>query len=143
MYLRVYNDELIRVYSGKDLYSSEVIGKLKGRDPAGFTIRNKEDGIIFHEIDEITAKELQLLIRKSNVATIAIKLTEQEILDYFYRVAKVELIEHDVENYEEEELVLWMTNAIDAGIMNSQVWSEFKERVFEMLGECGLLMNAD
>ena len=137
MYVRIYNNELVRVYAGSDLYSSEVIGKIKGHDPAGFTIRDQENKIIFYEIEKITAKELQLLIRKSNVATIAIKLTEQEVVEYFYTIAKIELIEHNVESYQEKELSSWMINSIDAGIMNSQVWSEVKEEVFEMLSACG------
>jgi len=137
MYVRVYNDELIRVYAGEDLYSSEVIGKIKGHDPAGFTIRDKDSKIIFYEIEKITAKELQLLIRKSDVATIAIKLTQDEIVDYFYTVAKIELIEHNRESYREDELFEWMNNSIDAGIMHSSIWDEVKEELFEMLDEHG------
>ena len=137
MYVRVYNDELIRVYAGEDLYSSEVIGKIKGHDPAGFTIRDKDSKIIFYEIEKITAKELQLLIRKSDVATIAIKLTRDEIVDYFYTVAKIELIEHNRESYHKDELFEWMNNSIDAGIMHSSIWDEVKEELFEMLDEHG------
>ena len=137
MYVRVYNDELIRVYAGEDIYSSEVIGKIKGHDPAGFTIRDKDGKIIFYEIEKITAKELQLLIRKSDVATIAIKLTEDEVVEYFYTIAKIELIEHNRESYREDELFEWMNNSIDAGIMHSTVWREVKESVVKMLEENG------
>ena len=137
MYVRVYNNELIGVYTGKDIYSSEVIGKIKGHDPAGFTIRDKNSKIIFYEIVKITGKELQLLIRKSDVATIAIKLTRDEIVDYFYSIAKIELIEHNRESYREDELFEWMNNSIDAGIMHSSIWDNVKEKLFEMLKEKG------
>ena len=137
MYIRVYNDELIRVYTGEDLYSSEVIGKIKGKNPAAFTIRDKKNEIVFHDINKITAKELQMIIRNSDVTTIAITLSKEEILDYFYVVAKVELVEHNRESYTEEELFSWMNESIDSGIMHSSIWDEIKDEVLTMLTTSG------
>ena len=134
MYIRVYNNELIRVYMGEDLYSSEVIGKIKGKNSAGVTIQDKNHNMVFYDIATIASKELQLIIRNSDVATIAIKLTDEEIVEYFYSVAKKELLEQKRESYTEEELLEWMNKDIDSCIMNSSIWNdELKEKVMKML----------
>ena len=144
MYVRVYNNELIRVYTGEDLYSSEVIGKIKGKNPAGFTIQDKNHNMVFYDIAKIASKELQMIIRNSDVATIAIKLTDEEIVEYFYSVAKKELLEQNRENYTEEELLEWMNKGIDSCIMNSSVWNdELKVKVIEMLAVNNFILESE
>ena len=137
MYIRIYDNQLIKVFTGDDLNSSDVISKLKGRDPAGFTFRDEENNIIFYDIDEISAKELQLLIRKSETATIAIKLNSQEIIDYFYGVAMVQLLGHNRKECNEDELYSWMNASIDSGIVNSSVCKEAKPKIIQRLIEDG------
>ena len=141
MYTRIYNNQLIKVFTKEDLTSSEIISKLKGRDPAGFTFRDEKNHIVFYDIDKISAKELQLLIRKSETATIAIKLSDQEIMEYFYVIARVQIVEQNREACTESELYLWMSSSIDAGILHSSVWEEIKPKLFEQLREDGFLIS--
>jgi len=137
MYTRIYNNKLVRVYTKDDLKNSEIISKLKGRDLAGFTTRDEENNIIFYEREKVSSKELQLIIRNLKTVTIAIKMSEEEVIDYFYMIAKVQLIEHNRESFKESELYEWMNLAIDAGIVKSNVWLEVKERVYEKLAKSG------
>ncbi len=130
MYIRIYNNKLIRVYTGDDLNNSEIISELKGRDLAGFTIRDKNNNITFYETDKVTAKELQMLIRNLKTATIAIKMSDEEVIDYFYMIAKIQLIENNRDSFTEEELDEWMKANIDSGIVNSNVWREVKDKVY-------------
>jgi len=141
MYMRIYNNQLIKVFTGKDLNSSEIISELKGRSSAGFTFRDKEKNITYYDIDKISAKELQLLIRKAKTATIAIKLDEDEVVDYFYMVAKVQFVEHNAKECSLEELVAWMKSSIDSGILNSIVWENSKAKVINQLLEQGLTVR--
>ncbi len=143
MYMRIYNDQLIKVYSAEDLKNSDVIGKLKGRDPAGFTIRDEENNIIFQEIEEISSKELQLIIRNSTKVTIAIKLREDEVIEYFYNVAKSAFSTHDRKSCTPEELYEWMNASIDAGIMRSDVWDETEPKILEKLLHEGFIVGLD
>jgi len=140
VYMRIYNNELIKVFTGEDLSSSEVISKLKGRDPAGFTFRDEKNNIVFHDIDKISAKELQLVIRKSKTATIAIKLNDVEVIDYFYVIARVELLEHNREECKEDKLYSWMNASIDSGILKSSVWDKAKPKVIEQLKKEGFII---
>ncbi len=133
MYMRIYNNKLIRVYTGDDLNNSEIISELKGRDLAGFTIRDKNNDITFYETDKVTAKELQMLIRNLKTATIAIKMSDEEVIDYFYMIAKIQLIENNRDSFTEEELDEWMNANIDSGIINSEVWREVKDKVYDKL----------
>jgi len=137
MYTRIYNNKLVRVYTKDDLKNSEIISKLKGRDLAGFTTRDEENNIIFHEREKVSSKELQLIIRNLKTVTIAIKMSEEEVIDYFYMIAKVQLIEHNRDAFKENELHEWMNLAIDAGIVKSNVWLEVKEKVYEKLAKSG------
>jgi len=139
--MRIYNNQLIKVFTGDDLNTSDVISKLKGRDPAGFTFRDEKNNIVFYDIDAITAKELQLVIRKSKTATIAIKLNDEEVIDYFYIVARVQLLEHDRESCSEDELYVWMNASIDSGIVNSSVWSDAKPKVIRRLQDEGFVIT--
>jgi len=87
---------------------------------------------------------LQMIIRNSDVATIAIKLTDEEIVEYFYSVAKKELLEQNRENYTEEELLEWMNKGIDSCIMNSSVWNdELKVKVIEMLAVNNFILESE
>ena len=140
MYIRIYNNQLIKVFTREDLISSEVISKLKGRDPVGFTFRDKENHIVFYDIDKLSAKELQLIIRKSETATVAIKLNDKEITDYFYVMARVQIVEYNRDTCTEEELSSWMNSSIDAGIINSLVWDEVKPKVIKKLMEEGFIL---
>ncbi len=137
MYTRIYNNRLVRVYSGKDLNSSEAISKLKGRDLAGFTIRDEQSHIIHYDRDKVSTKELQLIIRNLKTATIAIEMSGEEVIDYFYTIAKNQLIENSREFFRENELYEWMNLTIDSGIVNSKVWLEVKSTVYERLLESG------
>ncbi len=141
MYMRIYDNQLIKVYSEEDLKKSDVIGKLKGRDPAGFTIRDEENNIIFHEIEEITARELQLIIRNSTKVTIAIKLREEEVIDYFYEIAKMQFETAQRESCTQEELFECMNATIDAGIMRSDVWEDAKAKVMAKLLSEGFIVQ--
>ena len=142
MYMRIYNNQLIKVFTGEDLKSSEVISELKGRNPAGFTFRDKNQNIIFYDIDKISAKELQLMIRKAKSATIAIELDEEEVIDYFYMVAKVQFVEHSVNECTQEELFDWMNSSIDSGIFKSEVWEKSKSKVLSRLREQGIVVTS-
>ena len=142
MYMRIYKNQLIKVFTGKDLNSSEIISELKGRNSAGFTFRDKEKNIIFYDIDEISARELQLVIRKAKTATIAVKLDESEIVDYFYMIAKVQFVEHNIKECSLKELVSWMKSSIDSGILNSVVWKSNKSKVISQLLEHGLTVHS-
>jgi len=137
MYARIYNNKLIRVYTGDDLNNSEIISKLKGRDLAGFTIRDEFNNIIFYDTEKVSAKELQLVIRNLKTATIAIKMSDDEVIDYFYMIAKIQLIENNRESFKESELYEWMNLTIDAGILKSKVWEEVKDKVYEKLLKSG------
>ncbi len=139
--MRIYNNQLIKVFTGEDLTSSEVISELKGRNPAGFTFRDKNKNIIFYDIDKISAKELQLMIRNAKTATIAIELDEDEVIDYFYMVAKVQLVEHSVKKCTQEELFDWMNSSIDAGILKSAVWENNRLKVISRLREQGIIVT--
>ncbi|HHB94909.1 MAG TPA: hypothetical protein ENK88_07165 [Campylobacterales bacterium] len=136
MYMRIYNNQLVKVFTTEDLNSSEIISKIKGREPAGFTFRDKDDNIIFHNVDsKISSRELQLMIRKLKTTTIAIKLTNEEIIEYFYSIAKTQLLKHKQEEYSEEELFNWMNENMDSGILKSSVWDKSKAKVFNKLIE--------
>jgi len=137
MYARIYNNKLVRVYMGDDLSNSEIISKLKGRELAGFTIRDEHNNITFYDRDKVSATELQLVIRNLKTATIAIKMSDEEVIDYFYMIAKVQLIENSREFFTESELYVWMNSTIDSGIVNSEVWLEVKDKVYERLLESG------
>ena len=137
MYTRIYNNKLIRVYTGDDLNNSELISKLKGRDLAGFTIRDKYNNITFYDIEKVSSKELQLVIRNLKTTTIAINMSEEEIIDYFYIIAKVQLIENNRELFKESELYEWMNSSIDSGIVHSEVWNEVKDKVYLRLLKSG------
>jgi len=137
MYARIYNNKLVRVYTKDDLKNSEIISKLKGRDLAGFTTRDEDNNIVFYEREKVSSKELQLIIRNLKTVTIAIKMNEEEVIDYFYMIAKVLLIEHNRDAFKKSELHEWMNLAIDAGIVKSNIWLEVKERVYEKLSKSG------
>jgi hypothetical protein len=140
MYTRIYNDKLVTVYTADDLKNSEIISKLKGRDLAGFTTRDEENNIVFYERESVSAKELQLIIRNLKTVTVAIKMSDEEVINYFYMIAKVQLIEHNRDAFTEEELYEWMNATIDAGILKSNVWLEAKERVYEKLRKSGFTL---
>ena len=133
MYTRIYNNKLIKVYTGDDLKNSEIISKLKGRDLAGFTIRDEHNNITFYDAEKVSAKELQLVIRNLETATVAIPMSDEEIIDYFYVIAKVLLIENNREFFTEDELYEWMNSSIDSGIVKSEVWKEVKDKVYARL----------
>jgi len=137
VYMRIYNNQLIKVFTKEDLINSEVIGKLKGEEPVGFTFRDKKNNIVFYEIDKITATELQLMIRKSTTATIAIKLKSEEVIEYFYSISKIQLLEHNRTICDDKELYAWMNSSIDSGIVNSSVWDDAKPKVVEKLQKEG------
>jgi len=104
MYTRIYNNTLVKVYTEDDLKNSEIISKLKGRDLAGFTIRDENNNIVFYEREAVSAKELQLIIRNLKTVTVAIKMNEEEVIDYFYMIAKVQIIENNQDTFKESEL---------------------------------------
>jgi len=141
MYMRIYNNQLVKVFTTEDLSSSDIIKKIKGREPAGFTYQDKDNNIIFHDIDsKISSKELQLMIRKLKTTTIAIKLTDEEIIEYFYNIAKTQILKHTQEKYSEEKLFKWMSENIDSGIVKSSVWFNSKAKVFKKLKENGIIL---
>ena len=133
MYTRIYNNKLVKVYTGDDLNNSEIISKLKGENLAGFTIRDKNNKITFYDTEKVSAKELQLFIRNLKTATVAIKMSDEEVIDYFYMIAKVLLIENNRESFTEDELYEWMNASIDSGIVKSRVWREVKDKVYAKL----------
>jgi len=140
MYMRIYNNQLVKVFTTEDLSSSDIISKIKGREPAGFTYRDDNNNIIFHNIDsKISSKELQLMIRKLKTTTIAIKLTDEEVIDYFYNIAKTQILKHNREKYSEEKLFKWMSENIDAGIVKSSVWFNSQTKVLKKLKENGII----
>jgi len=140
MYMRIYNNQLVKVFTTEDLNSSDIISKIKGREPAGFTFRDKDNNIIFHDVDsKISSKELQLMIRKLKTTTIAIKLTDEEIIEYFYNIAKTQILKHNQEKYSEEKLFTWMSENIDAGIVKSSAWINSQTKVFKKLKENGII----
>jgi len=142
MYTRIYNSKLVKVYTEDDLKNSEIISKLKGRDLAGFTIRDENNNIVFYERESVSAKELQLIIRNLKTVTVAIKMNEEEVIDYFYMVAKIQLIENNQESFKEHELFEWMNATIDAGIAKSKVWLEVKDKVYKRLLKGGFTLIA-
>ena len=133
MYTRIYNNKLVSVYTGDDLKNSEIISKIKGRDLAGFTIRDEHNNITFYDAEKVSAKELQLVIRNLKTATVAVSMSDKEVIDYFYIIAKVLLIENNREFFTEDELYEWMNGSIDSGIVKSEVWKEVKDKVYEKL----------
>jgi len=133
MYTRIYNNKLVKVYTGDDLNNSEIISKLKGENLAGFTIRDKNNKITFYDTEKVSAKELQLFIRNLKTATVAIKMSDEEVIDYFYMIGKVLLIENNRESFTEDELYEWMNASIDSGIVKSRVWREVKDKVYAKL----------
>ncbi|HIP51307.1 MAG TPA: hypothetical protein EYG94_04380 [Campylobacterales bacterium] len=141
MYTRIYNNQLIKVYTGEDLNNSEIVSKLKGKDLAGFTIRDKDNQIVFYDREKVSAKELQLIIRNLETSTVAIKMSEEEVMDYFYIEVKVQLIENNRESCTENELYEWMKNSIDSGIVNSSVWNELKSKVYDRLLKGGFTVT--
>lgn len=130
MYIRVYNHKLVRVYSGEDLNNSEIISHLKGRDLAGFTVRDKDGNINFYDRDKISSVELQMIIRNLKTVTVAITMREEEVIDYFYKIAKDKLIEHNRDFFNESELYEWMNATIDSGIIKSDIWRDIKDELF-------------
>ena len=140
MYTRIYNRKLVRVYTEDDLKNSEIISKLKGRDLADFTIRDEDNNIVFYEREEVSAKELQLIIRNLKTVTVAIKMSDEEVIDYFYMIAKIQLIENNRESFKESELYDWMNSTIDARIVKSNVWLEVKDKVYERLFKSGFML---
>ncbi|SFV61438.1 hypothetical protein MNB_SV-14-552 [hydrothermal vent metagenome] len=64
-------------------------------------------------------------------------MSDEEVIDYFYLIAKVQLIEKSRDFFTESELYEWMNATIDSGIVNSQVWLEVKDKVYERLLESG------
>jgi len=137
MYARIYKNKLVRVYTGEDLNNSEIISKLKGRELAGFTIRDEHNNIVFYDGDKVSATELQLVIRNLKTAIIAINMSNEEIIDYFYMIAKVQLIEKSRDSFTENELYEWMNLTIDSGIIKSKVWFEVKDKVYKRLLDSG------
>ncbi|MCK4440417.1 MAG: hypothetical protein KAU90_00330 [Sulfurovaceae bacterium] len=141
MYMRIYNNRLVKVFTTEDLNSSEIISQIKGREPAGFTFRDKNNNTIFYNVDsKISSRELQLMIRKLKTTTIAIKLTDEEIIEYFYTIAKTQLLKHTQEEYSKNELFNWMNENMDAGILKSSVWAKLKVKVFERLRADGFTL---
>ena len=141
MYTRIYNNTLVKVYTEDDLKNSEIISKLKGRDLAGFTIRDENNNIVFYEREAVSAKELQLIIRNLKTVTVAIKMSEEEVIDYFYMIAKIQLIENNQDSFKESKLFEWMNATIDAGIVKSKVWLEVKDKVYERLSKGGFTLT--
>jgi len=142
MYIRTYKNQLITVYTGNDLKNSEIISKLKGKSLAGFTIRDENNNIIFYDQEKVSAKELQLIIRNLKTSTIAINMTKDEVIDYFYVITKIQMIENNRESCSEDELIDWMKSTIDSGIVNSQVWNDMKKEVYDKLLKSGFeVMN--
>ncbi len=141
MYVRVYNNRLIKVYSGEDLKSSEMISKLKGRGLAGFTIRDRDGDIQFYDREVVSSSELQMIIRNLKTVTVAIKMSDDEVIDYFYTIAKLQLIEHNRDSFRENELYEWMNAVIDSGIIKSSIWQNVKDNVYFRLSESGFLLK--
>ena len=139
--MRIYNNQLIKVFTGEDLSSSEIIGELKGRTSVGFTFKDKKKNLTFYDIDKISAKELQLVIRKAKTATIAIMLEEDEVVDYFYMIAKVQLVERNATECSQEQLFAWMKSSTDSGILNSVVWKSSKSKVINQLLDHGFVVK--
>jgi len=140
MYMRIYNNQLVKVFTTEDLNSSDIISKIKGREPAGFTFRDSQNNIVFHNVDsKISSKELQLMIRKLKTTTIAIKLTDEEVIEYFYNIAKTQILKHNQEKYSEEKLFNWMNENIDSGIVKSSAWLNSKTKVLKKLKENGII----
>jgi len=142
MYVRVYDNSLIKVYEKEDLKSSEIIGELKGREVAGFTQRDSNNKIIFHDTQRVTSEELQIIIRNIETVTVAIKMNSEEISDYFYSIAKVQLIENNCYLFSEKKLDKWMRLVIDAGIVKSVVWSSYKKEVYGRLLQSGFKLKS-
>lgn len=141
MYARIYNNRLVKVYGGEDLNSSEIISKLKGRDLAGFTIRDRDGDIQFYDREVVSSSELQMIIRNLKTVIVAIKMSDDEVVEYFYTVAKAQLIEHNRDSFGESELYEWMNSVIDSGIVKSSIWLNVKEEVYRRLSESGFLLE--
>ena len=139
MYMRMYNDELVSVYISEDLKNSDIIGKLKGRDSAGVTIIDGDE-VTYCDIKTISSKELQLIIRNSTKVTIAIKLEDEEILEYFCDVAMTEIANHPTESLDEKALFEWMNRTLDAEIVYSYIWKSYQPKVIAFLKQKGLLV---
>jgi len=135
--MRMYNDELVSVYISEDLKNSDIIGKLKGRDSAGVTIIDGDE-VTYCDIKTISSKELQLIIRNSTKATIAIKLEDEEILEYFCEVAVKEIASHPQESFDEKTLFEWMNRTLDAEIVYSYIWKSYQPKVIDCLKQRGV-----
>jgi len=141
MYYRIYNNQLIKVYERVDLANSEVVSQLKDKNLAGFTIRNKNNEIIFYDSEKVSAKELQLLIRNLDTATIALIMSKKEIEDYFYLEVKVQFIEYNRKRCTDSELHEWLKKSMDARIAKSKVWRDVKKEVYKRLKNSGFLVT--
>ena len=60
-------------------------------------------------------------------------MSDEEVIDYFYMIGKVLLIENNRESFTEDELYEWMNASIDSGIVKSRVWREVKDKVYAKL----------
>jgi len=134
MYLRIYKQKMVQVYEEEDLRNSEIIGKIKGRYALGFSIR--EDGqIIYYDIGEISAKELQLIIRHTKTVTIAIEMLEDEIVDYFYDLISRLCLDKPESCCDEESIDECIIQEIDSGIVKSQAFYDIRPKVIDRLRE--------
>ena len=132
MYMRIYNNQLVCVYSEEDLENSEIIGKIKGRDVLGFSIR-EQDEFLHYEIEKIDAKALQLIIRNRENVTIALKMSESEIIDYFYEILYSLCSKKDKNCCDEENIDRCINQEIDSGIAKSDVFYRVRPNVLEKL----------
>ena len=130
--MRIYNNQLVCVYSEEDLENSEIIGKIKGRDVLGFSIR-EQDEFLHYEIEKIDAKALQLIIRNRENVTIALKMSEDEIIDYFYKIVYNLCSGDSPSCCDEEHIDECINQEIDSGIAKSEVFYGVRSRVLEKL----------
>jgi len=130
--MRIYNNQLVCVYNEEDLENSEIIGKIKGRDVLGFSIRDSAE-MLHYEIDKIDASALQLIIRNRKNVTIALKMSEDEIVAYFYEII-YKLCEGKSQKYcKEMNIDECINQEIDAGIAKSEVFYGVRSKVLKML----------
>jgi hypothetical protein len=130
--MRIYNEQLVCVYSEEDLENSEIIGKIKGRDVLGFSIREQDD-FLHYEIEKIDAKALQLIIRNRENVTIALKMSEDEIIDYFYEIVYKLCSENAPSCCDEENIDECINQEIDSGIAKSEVFYAVRSKVLDKL----------
>jgi len=128
VYMRIYNNQLVCVYSEEDLENSEIIGKIKGRDVLGFSIRESSE-ILHYEIEKINASALQLIIRNRESVTIALKMSEEEIIDYFYEIVYRLCSKKSKKCCDEDHIDECLTLEIDAGIAKSEVFYKVRSKV--------------